>query len=155
MSCITSIIESATTRTTAFQPNRRQLEDLGTWKSMGSDQATNTVFRWLLSDEKDRIELATAMIVGSGAPAVPLLVSEAVRRRRSDSQRIRLLEVIERIGVPLSADEFFDLYELLQRSTRPVQLRIVQLFSAHRSAGDADMFARSQPPGIGPDMSEF
>lgn len=158
MSRTTAISESTTVGTTPFQPNRRQLEDFQTLKSMSPDRAGDTVFRWLLSDDRDRVELATVIIVGSGAPAVPLLIGEAMRPRKSEAHRIRLLGVIEKIGKPLEANEFFDLMDLSRRSTRPVQARIVQLMlelNKAPSPNDATKTPAATTIGDGTDINEY
>jgi hypothetical protein len=141
-----------------FRPNQRQWEDFQKWKSLGPDLCADTLFKWLLSDDKERIELAEAIFLEFGAPAVPLLVEVAVLPRKSEVQRIRLLEVIEKIGMPLGLDEFFGLMELSRRSTGPVQAMIMQLLmTLPKASGPRDGELTPAMPTIAadPSVNEF
>ena len=57
-------------------------------------------------------EYATEILCRLGKQAVPMLVEEAAARGRQPDHRVRILDVVQRIGEPLDA-EFFVVMLLL------------------------------------------
>ena len=110
-----------------FQPNPRQMKLFESWKLLDEERQLKALFKWLGFSDADRVELATEIsrAIRSGCSALP--GSTGSPTRKSDAVRIRLLEVIARIGVSLQAREFFKLMWFSPRSTWPVQQKIVQM----------------------------
>ena len=128
-----------------FQPNQRQREYFESLKFLSPGDVVDILVRWLTRGNKDQTELAKECFVIAGPTVVPILVREAVRPRRSDAQRIRILDVIEKIGVLLGINEFHSIHRLLLRSTVSVQQRIMRLLLALRNGSTSDADNRPVP----------
>lgn len=76
-------------------------------------------------------ELCTGILVRSqtegGVNGVPYLLVEAILPGRQPDHRIRILEVVRRIGAPLSADDFFIVMALTSHPVERVALKAVEL----------------------------
>jgi hypothetical protein len=66
-----------------------------------------------------------------------MLVNEACRQGKQPDHRIRILNVVQRIGEPLDADSFFDLMLLMQHRVPKVGLKAVEVIAALRPTGTA------------------
>jgi len=143
-----SSIDPGDSRTVPFQPNQRQLGDFEHWRCLNPREKTETMFRWVLAGGKYQVQLATAMFLDIGAPAVPWLVEAAVEPRRSSTQRIRLLDMIEAIGVPLETDEFLELVGLRQRSKAVHRKILGLLYALGPGSGENKSLIKSVMPPL-------
>lgn len=82
---------------------------------------------YLSTDNKERNELAAKVFIGAGAAVVPMLVREAVARGKRPQHRIRLLDIIARIGAPLGVDDWMTLFSGTAMYTGPVREKIVEV----------------------------
>lgn len=73
-----------------------------------------------------------------GGNAVPRLLVEAMLPGRQPDHRIRILEVVRRIGAPLSADDFFTAMALTSHPVERVALKATELIVALRPSRTPD-----------------
>lgn len=98
------------------------------------DQQFPTIVRWLTGKDTLRRAIALTTLSRVGAPAVSLLLKEAMKPRKGEQTRLRLLEAVEKIGVPLQPDEFLDLTIMASRFSPAVQQQIARVIVANRKA---------------------
>jgi hypothetical protein len=60
---------------------------------------------YLGTTSKRRVALATHVLNGGGPEIIPLLIREAFSRERRPSHAVRLLDIVARIGGPISFDD--------------------------------------------------
>lgn len=82
---------------------------------------------YLSTDNKERNELAAKVFVGAGAAVVPMLVREAIVRGKRPQHRIRLLEIIARIGAPLDVSDWMTLLSGTGIYPGPVRMKIAEV----------------------------
>jgi len=79
-------------------------------------------------------EYAAEIFRRVGKPVVPMLVREAVCRGKQPDHRVRILDVIQRIGEPLDM-AFFDLMMLLRHRVPKVRQKAAEVIAALSPAG--------------------
>jgi hypothetical protein len=79
------------------------------------------------------VRLATEM--GLHKQLVRTLVQEACRKGKQPDHRIRILDVIQRIGEPLDAESFFDLMFLCHHRVPRLGKRAGEVIAALRPSG--------------------
>ena len=81
-------------------------------------------------------EICTDILVRAqtegGANGVPFLLVEAMLPGRKPDHRIRILEVVRRIGAPLSPDDFLMVMALTNHSVERVALKATELIAELR-----------------------
>ena len=80
------------------------------------------------ADERDRALVTFARL---GERAIPLLVAQAVKPGLLPHQRVRILDVIQKIGGPLGVDEFFAIHTLLTHRSKHVRIRTAGVMVAN------------------------
>lgn len=95
-------------------------------------------------------EYAAEIFRRVGKPVVPLLVREAVCRGKQPDHRVRILDVIQRIGEPLDM-AFFDLTMLLRHRVPRVREKAAEVIAALSPAGRSspDATAVLSPAALG------
>ena len=66
---------------------------------------------------------------------VPMLVREACRSGKRPDHRIRILDVVQRIGEPLDAESFFDLTFLTGHRVPKVGRKAAEVFASLKPSG--------------------
>ncbi|MGA2443406.1 MAG: hypothetical protein ABSH08_20835 [Tepidisphaeraceae bacterium] len=99
---------------TIFQdPNSRK--DMAHLSGSPEAERLRLLLKWLAGNNARRRALATEIVAGTGKLAVPVLLDEALAPRMSAQQRIRIFDVMERIGQPLDMDQWMELYSSVWR----------------------------------------
>jgi hypothetical protein len=112
----------------------RTKSDLKLLLELPREYQLEMMVRWLTGRDGPRIALATAIMVKTGKAAASMLVREALVPRRPTQHRVRLLQVVENIGQPLDAADWFDLQSAIRRYGAVVQKQIINVLAAHRRA---------------------
>lgn len=73
--------------------------------------------------------------MGQNKQLVPMLVRDACRNGRRPDHRIRILDVVQRIGEPLDAESFFDLMFLASHRVPKLALKAVEVIVALSPSG--------------------
>ncbi|MGA2439594.1 MAG: hypothetical protein ABSH08_01430 [Tepidisphaeraceae bacterium] len=111
-------------------------QDLNSKKDMahlsGSPEAERyrLLMKWLTGNHVRRRALATEIVAGTGKLAKSVLLDEALAPRKTAQQRMRVFDVMERIGQPLDMDQWMELYSSVWRYGPVVAARILPLLRA-------------------------
>lgn len=106
-------------------------------------QPARTNFQSLIDALRTKDPEANALAAGilvrvrteMGIDVVPALVREACGKEKLPNQRIRILEIIERIGEPLDADSFFSLNFLTNHHVQKVAFKAAEVIGRLSPAG--------------------
>lgn len=129
------------------------LADVAYFQGLPRDAAYETAIKWLSGKDPRRRRLAMVGIVKAGKAATDLLLIEALSRRKSPAQRIRLFAAIEQIGCPLDGPQFCSLMIGAQQFPDAVRTQIAHLIDwnrgvAARLCGTTNPFDTSQSSEI-------
>jgi hypothetical protein len=81
----------------------------------------------LATEHTARNKVAELIFTRTGAMVVPQLLDEAISTGKRPSHRIRLLNIVLKIGATLTADQWFMLHTASHKYTGAVQDKIVEL----------------------------
>jgi len=79
------------------------------------------MIEWLRTKDKRKNEAAVSILCRVGEPVIEFLALEAVKPGRRPDHRVRLLDVIQRIGGPLSPADHYRISSLLKHRAAKVR----------------------------------
>jgi len=125
--------------------------ELGQLLKLPWEQCFARLVSWLLGRSARHRELAIQILVRNGKASVSDLLRAAFAPRRPQQHRVRLLQVVEKIGQPLELNQFFDLLAMMERYGPAVQYQISRVLLAHhRAVSNATPLALTNPPSPPP-----
>lgn len=81
-------------------------------------------------------EMAAEILCRLGKQAVPMLVEEAIAKRKRPDHCVSILDVVQRIGEPLD-EEFFVVMLMLRYPVERVRMKAAEVIAALSPAGRA------------------
>lgn len=125
-----------------MNPNRSSMEAIEQLRATAPGDRLPLMFDYLATTNKERNELAAHLFVGLGPSIVSRLVLEAISKGKRAPHRIRLLDIVIRIGTPLAVDDWMSLYAATHLSSEPVRQKIVEVFARLRHTRTPDVVRR-------------
>ena len=117
------------TKPNTSEDNRSDLECLA---SAPPDKGLKTILKWLTGKDARRSNLAGAVLLGMGKAPTDRILREALAPRTPVQHRIRLLQMIERIGQPLEPGQWFTLFSAAETCGPPLRDQIRHLLAWNR-----------------------
>ena len=126
------------------QAVRRHVQTL---QDLNRQKLCERILRWLCGEDMSRRVAAELICRRGGAVALDLLVGEFVAARKPASSKLKLLGVIERLGIPLSASQTLQLMWSQPRVGEEVYCQALVTMSRLRqvSAAAADLAPSPSP----------
>jgi hypothetical protein len=107
---------------------QRELQHLS---KLSEVELFRSLVRRLLGKDHRRRGFAMKVLIRIGKPAVVLLVRETCAKRRSNQHRLLLLQALEKLGQPISLDQFYDLTIVTRRYGLLVQNQLGRMLFPH------------------------
>jgi len=79
------------------------------------------MIEWLRTKDKRKNEAAVSILCRVGEPVIEFLALEAIKPGRRPNHRVRLLDVIQRIGRPLGPADHYHISSLLKHRVAKVR----------------------------------
>lgn len=106
-------------------------------KEKSSHPKFDRLMAWLKSDDHAKVASATDVFVRIGVPSAETLLADAENRRLSVRNRLRMLTVVRKIGVPLSMKNLLRLQALMEDKSREVAAAAGEILADASPAGPA------------------
>lgn len=85
---------------------------------------------WLRTKDKRKNETAASILCRAGEPVVEFLALEAIKPGKRPDHRVRLLDVIQRIGGPLGPADHYRISSLLKHRAAKVRAKAAEVLEA-------------------------
>jgi hypothetical protein len=115
----------------------------GTEMKLRQEQETkggnfDRMIQWLDGEDEVNRERAVTILCQLGQPVVELLIQEAMATDKRPAHRLRILDIVQRIGEPLGVGGFLGILPLLQDPTPSIRQKVAEMLVALRPGNSPD-----------------
>lgn len=93
------------------------------------------VIEWLRTKNRRKNEAAESILCRLGKPVVEFLIREVLQPGKRPDHRVRLLNVIQRIGGPLGPEEYYGIRKLLAHEVTRISEKASEVLTALSPGG--------------------